>query len=62
MMATIRRPSLLLLDEHTAALDPRAPSRLLMVTRDVVREYQLTTLHGDRTRWSRRSSWVTGRS
>jgi len=44
MMATIRRPSLLLLDEHTAALDPRAAEQVLMVTRDVVREYQLTTL------------------
>jgi len=44
MMATIRRPSLLLLDEHTAALDPRAAEQVLMVTRDVVRESQLTTL------------------
>jgi putative ABC transport system ATP-binding protein len=44
MMATIRRPSLLLLDEHTAALDPRAAERVLMVTREVVEEHQLTTL------------------
>ncbi|HKP28014.1 MAG TPA: ATP-binding cassette domain-containing protein [Gemmatimonadales bacterium] len=44
MMATIRRPSLLLLDEHTAALDPRAAEQVLMVTREVVSEYQLTTL------------------
>ena len=44
MMAMIRRPSLLLLDEHTAALDPRAAEQVLNVTRDVVHEYQLTTL------------------
>ena len=44
MMATIRRPSLLLLDEHTAALDPRAAEQVLMVTREVVQEHQLTTL------------------
>lgn len=44
MMATIRRPSLLLLDEHTAALDPRAAEQVLMVTREVVHEHQLTTL------------------
>jgi len=44
IMATLRRPSLLLLDEHTAALDPRAAERVLMVTREVVQEHQLTTL------------------
>jgi putative ABC transport system ATP-binding protein len=44
MMATIRRPSLLLLDEHTAALDPRAAEQVLMVTSEVVREEKLTTL------------------
>lgn len=44
MMATIRRPSLLLLDEHTAALDPRAAAQVLMVTNEVVHEEKLTTL------------------
>ena len=44
LMATLKRPQLLLLDEHTAALDPRAAEQVLMVTRDVVRESQLTTL------------------
>jgi putative ABC transport system ATP-binding protein len=44
MMATIRRPSLLLLDEHTAALDPRAAEQVLMVTSEVVHEDKLTTL------------------
>lgn len=44
MMATIRRPALLLLDEHTAALDPRAAEQVLYVTREVVQEQDLTTL------------------
>jgi len=44
IMATLRRPALLLLDEHTAALDPRAAERVLMVTREVVEEHRLTTL------------------
>ena len=44
VMATIRRPALLLLDEHTAALDPRAAEQVLTVTRQVVGEHQLTTL------------------
>jgi putative ABC transport system ATP-binding protein len=44
IMATLRRPSLLLLDEHTAALDPRAAERVLVVTQEVVQEHRLTTL------------------
>ena len=32
MMATISRPKLLLLDEHTAALDPRAAEQIMFVT------------------------------
>lgn len=44
VMATLRRPALLLLDEHTAALDPRAAEQVLYVTRDVVQEQDLTTL------------------
>jgi putative ABC transport system ATP-binding protein len=43
-MATIRRPQLLLLDEHTAALDPRAAEQVLAVTRQIVSEHHLTTL------------------
>ena len=44
MMATIRRPSLLLLDEHTAARGSSAAEQVLNVTREVVAEDQLTTL------------------
>jgi putative ABC transport system ATP-binding protein len=44
LMATIRRPALLLLDEHTAALDPRAAEQVMRVTDTVVRSQQLTTL------------------
>lgn len=60
LMATIRRPDLLLLDEHTAALDPRAADMVMQVTDTVVRNQKLTTLmvthsmeqavhYGDRT-------------
>lgn len=44
LMATLRRPQLLLLDEHTAALDPRAADQIINVTNQVVRENSLTTL------------------
>ena len=44
MMATLQPPSLLLLDEHTAALDPAAAEKVLNITKDVVRENQLTCL------------------
>jgi len=44
LMATIRRPALLLLDEHTAALDPRAAEQVMRVTDEVVRSQLLTTL------------------
>ena len=44
LMATIRRPELLLLDEHTAALDPRAAEQIMMVTEQLVRSHALTTL------------------
>ena len=44
LMATIRRPALLLLDEHTAALDPRAAEQVMRVTDEVVRSQHLTTL------------------
>lgn len=44
LMAILRRPGLLLLDEHTAALDPRTAKQILSLTERVVREYRLTTL------------------
>jgi putative ABC transport system ATP-binding protein len=44
LMATLTRPDLLLLDEHTAALDPRAAEQIMVVTDHVVRAHRLTTL------------------
>ena len=44
LMATLQRPKLLLLDEHTAALDPKTAEKVLTLTRKIVSEQQLTTL------------------
>ncbi|MBP2058689.1 putative ABC transport system ATP-binding protein [Lactobacillus colini] len=44
LMATIKRPDLLLLDEHTAALDPNTSRDLLELTDQVVREQKLTCI------------------
>jgi len=44
LMATIVRPSLLMLDEHTAALDPLTSRKVLQLTRDLVAAERLTTL------------------
>ncbi len=44
LMATLNRPKLLLLDEHTAALDPKTAAKVLELTDRVVRENRLTTL------------------
>ena len=43
-MATLTRPRLLLLDEHTAALDPKTASKVLNLTEEIVDENHLTTL------------------
>ncbi len=59
IMATLQSPRLLLLDEHTAALDPKTAAKVLEVTDKIVRKSQLTTFmvthnmkdainHGDR--------------
>ena len=44
MMATLVRPDLLLLDEHTAALDPKSADQVLRLTQTIVERQQLTTL------------------
>lgn len=44
LMATLNRPKLLLLDEHTAALDPKTAAKVLELTDRIVRENRLTTL------------------
>lgn len=60
LMATLNPTRILLLDEHTAALDPKTASFVLQLTDQIVNELQLTTLmvthsmrqaldHGDRT-------------
>ncbi|MBI4964012.1 MAG: ATP-binding cassette domain-containing protein [Desulfomonile tiedjei] len=44
LMAVFRRPRVLLLDEHTAALDPRASRKIMELTREIVESQRLTTL------------------
>ena len=44
MMATVNPPKLLLLDEHTAALDPAAAEKVLGITQQIVAEEKLTCL------------------
>ena len=44
LMATLNRPKILLLDEHTAALDPKTAAKVLEITEKVVSENNLTTL------------------
>lgn len=44
LMATLQKPKLLLLDEHTAALDPKTAAKVLETTEFIVQRDQLTTL------------------
>ena len=44
LMATLKKPQLLLLDEHTAALDPKTASKVLEATDRIVGQDNLTTL------------------
>ena len=44
LMATLNRPKLLLLDEHTAALDPKTAAKVLELTDKIVTENKLTTV------------------
>ena len=44
LMATLKKPKLLLLDEHTAALDPKTAAKVLALTEKIVTRDSLTTL------------------
>jgi putative ABC transport system ATP-binding protein len=44
LMAAMAEPKLLLLDEHTAALDPKTAEKVLEITEDIVTKNRLTTL------------------
>ena len=43
-MATITKPRLLLLDEHTAALDPKTAKKVLELTEKLIKENHLTAI------------------
>ena len=43
-MATLKKPKLLLLDDHTAALDPKTAAKVLSITDQIVNLDHLTTL------------------
>lgn len=44
MMAVMVKPRLLLLDEHTAALDPKTAQQILDITQDIIEKKNITTL------------------
>ncbi|NCB33805.1 MAG: ATP-binding cassette domain-containing protein [Erysipelotrichia bacterium] len=44
LMATLQTPELLLLDEHTAALDPVTSDKIMGITQNIVKEHGITTL------------------
>lgn len=44
LMASMNKPELLLLDEHTAALDPKTAAKVLEITNNIVESNKLTTL------------------
>lgn len=44
LMASMQNPKLLLLDEHTAALDPQTAAKVLSLTEEIVSEAKITTL------------------
>ena len=44
LMATLKKPKLLLLDEHTAALDPKTAAKVLETTEKIVKRDNITTL------------------
>ena len=44
LMATLKKPKLLLLDEHTAALDPKTAAKVLEISDKIIAENQLTAM------------------
>ncbi|MCD7946735.1 MAG: ABC transporter ATP-binding protein [Oscillospiraceae bacterium] len=44
LMATLQKPKLLLLDEHTAALDPKTAAKVLELSDRIIAEHHLTTM------------------
>ena len=44
LMASLQKPKLLLLDEHTAALDPKTAAKVLSATQRIVEKDNLTTM------------------
>ncbi len=44
LMATLKKPKILLLDEHTAALDPKTAKKVLDITEEIVTKNNLTTI------------------
>ena len=44
LMSTLQKPKLLLLDEHTAALDPKTAAKVLTITENIIKKDNLTTL------------------
>ncbi len=44
LMATLKKPKILLLDEHTAALDPKTAHKVLELTQEIVERDKLTTI------------------
>lgn len=44
IMATLKKPDLLLLDEHTAALDPKTSNMIMKKTKELVKKEKITTL------------------
>lgn len=44
LMATLKKPEILLLDEHTAALDPKTAAKVLELTDKIIEENHLTTM------------------
>ena len=44
LMASLKKPKLLLLDEHTAALDPKTATKVLAISDKIIQEHQLTAM------------------